>query len=600
MSAAIVLALLTIAAIAEGDPTKAHTRARLKLRAGRDVTVLVMGGSISPFADAADDDNKAPYAWFVWYLRHAFPEANVATVRSVWNDATAEQLKSRAEPVLRAVKPDITILCLGSADYSASTPPDAYALACAELISTVAPRGGFVIVAGAVLPQVVAAGPLRIHTKRSAFDAGCVYVDFDAMLRQSGIPIGALLRSGRHLTAKGAVLLADGLIAAWCRPVADTHGQLPDIEMKIYGGETSLGGYLRADTTLVPRGGDAFVGDVTMFFGEVAESRHLTALPGQPLITPWILRMPVSLAGRRSAVTPLTMQINSVMQQLRCRMRYVVIAPAVFVDTRSPPTVPHGPERFRLGPANLIFGKYGGPADIDAEVEIKGDARAFQITIAVDDQSVVREPPDSPRAGDRIEILLDLRPQRQVLIDHARIDEQARPPREYGDWQGDPLSTAEVWRIVVTPPTVDGSPPFHVGALTRPEDGKATSTRQQTDPEAHHDDATPDIPDESPDETHEGPNAAGLEALQTADVQSAITPTGYRIEVSIPWASLDTAAGRAIESFGFDLILQDADGPMLPCSRLVLFGTDPPDPSLFGLITHNSRYRKGLVRVIAP
>ena len=245
VSVAIVLAVLTIAAIAEGDPTKAHTRARLKLRAGHDVTVLIMGGSISPFADAADDDNKAPYAWFVWYLRHAFPEANVAMVRSVWNDATVDQLKSRAEPVLRAVKPDITILCLGSADYSASTPPDAYALACAELISTVASRGGFVIVAGAVLPQVVAAGPLRIHTKRSAFDAGCVYVDFDAMLRQSGIPIGALLRSGRYLTAKGAVLLADGLTSAWCRPVTDMHGRPPDVEMKIYGGETSLGGYLR-------------------------------------------------------------------------------------------------------------------------------------------------------------------------------------------------------------------------------------------------------------------------------------------------------------------------------------------------------------------
>jgi len=206
----------------------------------------------------------------------------------------------------------------------------------------------------------------------------------------------------------------------------------------------------------------------------------------------------------------------------------------------------------------------------------------------------VREAPNSTTPGDRVELLLDLRPQRQARIDRIPDDEQPHPPRKYGDWQGDPIASAEVCRIVLTPPTVDGSPHFRVEALTRNEVRK-TTVRQLAEAGT-----APEVPDDSPENPPKEPGAGAIEALQTADVQSAITPTGYRIEVSIPWSSLDIAAGRAIQSFGFDLILQDSDGAMPPCSRLVLFGADPPDPSLFGLITHNSRYRKGLVRVIAP
>jgi|GEM_PF-3882886 len=602
---AIVLALLMIAAIAEGDPTRAHTRALLRLRAGRDVTILIIGGSVNPFVEPADNDNKAPYAWFVGYLRHAFPEANISVVRSLWGDATARELHGLTGPVLRAVKPDVTILCLGASDYKLATPPDAYDAASAALTKSVKSLGGFTIVAGAILPQVEAARPVHIHTRRNALNTGCVYVGFDAILRQSRLPIGALLRDERRLTAKGAVLLANGLIRAWCRPVAENKNPLPEIHMKIQEGESSLGGYVRVDTRVQSHGDTAFIGDVTIFFGGAAERRQVIAVPGQALITPWILRVPVGLPRGRSAVTPMTMQVKDRAERTRCRMRYVVIAPAIFVDTRSPPPQPRGPERFHLGPGNLVFGKYGGASDIDAEVEVKGDAAALYVTAVVDDQIVVREAADSLKPGDRIEILLDLRRRRQAET-NGTGEGVSGELRHYGNRQGDPLPGHKVYRLILTPPTVDGTPAFRVESLRTREIDHAGEKRPKAAERA--DDRESEIKgkrqgaaEQAPDESNGSKNQEALQALREAEVSSSITPTGYRIVARIPWASLGAAAGgRPMRSFGFDLVVQDIDGPMLPRTRLVLFGTDPPDPSLFGAITHTGRYREGMVRVIAP
>jgi len=594
VSSAVVLAILMIAAIAEGDPS--------------DVTILITGGSLNPFVEPADSDNKAPYAWFAGYLRQAFPQANISVVRSLWGDATARQLQGLTEPLLRAVNPDITILCLGAADYKLATPPDAYDTASAALIKAVKNLGGFTIVAGAILPPVEAARPVHVHTRRNALNAGCVFVGFDAILRQCDLPIAALLRDERRLTAKGALLLANGLIRAWCRPVAENKSPLPEIQMNIREGESSLGGYLRADTHIRPHGDTAFIGDITIFFCETAERRSVITVPGQALITPWILRLPVSLPGGRSTVTPMTMQVKDRAENTCCRMRYVVVAPAIFADSRSPPAKPRGPERFHLGHANLVFGKYGGASDIDAEVEVKGDAAALYVTAAVDDQIVVRQAAHSPKPGDRIEILLDLRPPRQAET-NGTGEAVSGEVRRYGSRQGDPIPGHKVYRLVLTPPTVDATPVFRVEHLRAREARHAGAAGGDKRPEAaeHADDRQEQIPGEGQPAAEEAPGQSNasqhretLRALSKAEVSSSITPSGYRIAARIPWASLDAAAGRAMRSFGFDLIVQDIDGPMVPRTRLVLFGTDPPDPSLFGAITHTGRYRKGMVRVIAP
>jgi hypothetical protein len=578
LGSAIILLILVVAAIAEGDPTKAHTRALLKLRAGREVTILITGGSVNPFVDPADDDNKIPYAWFVTYLQRAYREANISVIRSIWGEATAEELADLTEPILRTVKPDITVLCLGASDYKAATPPETYDRACANLTRSVKALGGFVIVAGAVLPQVEVAAPIHIHTRRNALDAGCTYVDLDATLRRSPIPIGALLRDERRLTAKGTVLLADGLIRAWCCPFAGNDCALPPFEVRIHQGESSLGGFVRVDTVLRPPADEAFTGDATIFFGGAVEHRRLVAVADQTLLTRWILRLPVCLRNGRSMVAPLVAQVSDAAGAMICHTRYVVIAPAVFVDIRSPPPMVSAPERFRLGPANLVFGKYGGASDIDAEIEVTGDAAALHIAALVDDQVVARERPGSGEPGDRVEVLLDLRPQPPLEVDAAPGQEAEAQP--YGRRQGDVLPGPGVYRIVLTPPPVAAPAGLRVESLAPPAG--------ERDPR-----------DTAPEARKNQEIQKGITALSAADALVSFTPTGYKAELRIPWAALN-AAGRHMQSLGFDVIVHDVDGPMMPLSRLALFGTDPPDPSLFGLITQDTRYRDGMVRVIAP
>jgi len=224
-----ILAVLLTLAVAEPDPTRAHTRALLKLRAGRELTVLIAGGSISPLVGRDHSDNKIPYAGFLCHLQRLYPQASLSVVRGLWDDSTARDLRDRIKPLLKMLRPDITILCLGSADYLARTRPADYDAACRRLVSIVRRRGGFVIVAGAVLPEVKTAAPISALTRRNAVDAGCTYVDLNAVLRASRAPIGLLLLNEQHLTARGAAMLANALITAWRHPffIPETAGDAP-------------------------------------------------------------------------------------------------------------------------------------------------------------------------------------------------------------------------------------------------------------------------------------------------------------------------------------------------------------------------------------
>jgi len=220
IASAAIIGGLAVIAIAEPDPAKAHTRTLVRLKAGRSVTVLIAGGSIAPLIPPDAGDNNLPYAWFAAHLQHQYPQAKLALVRNVRAEPAAEQHHELLEPLLKQLRPDITVLCLGSADYLAGTDPDRYDAACASLIATARRMGGFVVVACAILPDESAAAPIVIHTRRNAIENGCTFIDLGTVLRDAPAPIGTLLDDECRLTARGAALVARSLIEAWRNPFA--------------------------------------------------------------------------------------------------------------------------------------------------------------------------------------------------------------------------------------------------------------------------------------------------------------------------------------------------------------------------------------------
>jgi len=218
-----ILLILILAAIMEDDPDKDYIRARLGLRSKRTVNLLVAGGCIRPGIPAHSEQNQLPFSVFAQHLQNAYPGSTVNVVQPHKSDSTAAELAALLPDSLRRHRPQITVICLGGADYLRGTAIAEYAQHCRSLFSQASDSGGFVIVLFAALPETDAAAQLAATTRHSAADAGIACVDFAAVLRHSGIPMQTLCPNDATLSTQGILLLANALGEIWRLRGAQLH-----------------------------------------------------------------------------------------------------------------------------------------------------------------------------------------------------------------------------------------------------------------------------------------------------------------------------------------------------------------------------------------
>jgi hypothetical protein len=240
------------------------------------------------------------------------------------------------------------------------------------------------------------------------------------------------------------------------------------------------------------------------------------------------LNLPAELPDGRTWSQRLFLLVQSG-EQWTCERKRAVLAPVVEATPVAGPPIGRGGASvpaLSLGEANLALGQeaWNGPRDLSASFRVGVDDTAVYVVVEVQDDHIVPEGGLAPPFNDCVEVFLDLRPP------------EAR---------GQPVCTPQVLVLFLALPTGAGLWP-RLYALEKPP-----------------------------------------ASLEQFGLVYTPTPRGYVFQLTMPRAALAGLAGGPVESFGFDVAVDDADQPGQRKAQMIWAGVAENfiNPRYFGEIS---------------
>jgi len=514
-----------------------------KLKGGEPVTLVVLGDQFAAAPGVGDPGRDSFAALFVELLQRRFEGARIQLVPVTVRGLTEEALDLLDDEVL-ARQPDLVVVQLGGTDAAQSMPVEDFQDSLNTVVET--------LVDG-TKAAVVLATPL-VDTPR--FDTEFVtavkelaqgqpdraVADFDTAVKRQGRDHRGLFPYGQPPHEYAHTAAARELYQAFQRLIGEEPTLQLDLATPLQ--FAALGQEVTVALKLKNEGQEPQTGQVRMGMGHQTKAGPFTVAAGQGGQVPLTVTLPAQLPNQRSQC----FQVWGLAQsegQAAADARWLAVSPVIPCPTlEETPTLEDEAlwaadlERYPLGRPNLVVGAnaWGGEEDASGEFSVARDEDTFYLFVNVTDNHLSPTGSNIWAFNDCLELYFDLRPPAQ---------------------RGQPVCSQQNLLLFVILPPAEGVP-----AILQPLDVQPPGLNQ-------------------------------------AQVRYTRTAEGYQVQVGIPFQVLQRVAGQPLESFGFDLVMDDSDVAGQRKTQLAWAGyaNNFLNPRAFGEVMLKPEVAKGTVKV---
>jgi lysophospholipase L1-like esterase len=483
-----------------------------KLRQRQPVQVLILGDTFTAAPGVADPQGGYPVL-FGELLETRFPDLNLQMQAGGLTNATSAQGLEALERDLKVQKPDVVVLHFGAYDQVGNVPLRAFQTTLRQMVAAVAQAAPAALILATPLVEGPPDGPYVQAVKEVARQAGATVADFEAAVKGQGQDHRGMFPFGQHPHEYAHTAAARELYRAFQSVVGEPQTLLLALESPPQYGR--LGAEMQLPLRLSNQGPAPARGRLRVRIGEEAQEQPFDLPPGQETRIEFPLALPKALPNGRATQIRL-IAVAEAEGTSAAEARWISVTP-VLACPQVPALIQFDEAgawaeklpRNTLGPGNLVVGQVDQPADCRATFSLARDEEAVGLFLEVQDDQYQPTGSNIAAFNDCVELLFDLRPLEQ---------------------RGQPFNTPQVFLLFVQLPADEAG-----GAVLLPLDTRPPGLEQ---------------------------------------VEAVFTPTdeGYRLQVALPLKFLEQAAGGEVDSFGFDLAIDDADTPGQRQAQLVWSG----------------------------
>ncbi|HIE52116.1 MAG TPA: hypothetical protein EYP85_10185 [Armatimonadetes bacterium] len=515
-----------------------------KLQGGETVSIVVLGDKLTAASGVANPEKDGFAGLFCDLLRARFGQAKIALHLFSRAEAVTEEIAYRIEVVeeVLAPRPDLVVVQLGGTDAVQGVPVEDYKDALATLLQEIIEGSK----AAVILATPLVEGPLDNlfvqAAKRVGEAAGVVVADFDTAIKSQGRDHRGLFPYGQDPHEYAHTAAARELYRAFQQLVGEEPALGVDLslprQLVQLGTQTVLNLRLRNRSPQVQKG------KVTLWLEGQRQEGEFTVAAGQTKAVNLSLNLPRELPDGRSRLLRLLGFAQSE-NQVAADVRWLTLSPVIpCPQLEEIPTLDdeaawaRALPRYPLAQAQIAVGRevWGGENDGSGYFSLARDEDNFYLFVEVRDDRIVPRGSQIWAFNDCLEVFFDLRSARG---------------------RGQPFCTRQVLLLFLILPAQEGEQ-----VQVQPLDVQPAGLNQ---------------------------------------IRAHYTPTdeGYAVQLAMPLAVLQQVAGGPLDSFGFDLAIDDADVPGQRETQLIWAGraNNFVNPRCFGEVSLKPDLEEGTVRL---